>query len=756
MVFSKNKEKGIAHILLLVVILGLLALTVYLFASGSLKNLLGNLKINEKNVFAQEITHPFLIVKQEDFQSLRDKSISEPWKSMKTKAATDAAKLNYDSSLSVQNKANRMRDTVSAASLSYILEPDASASATYKDKVRDTLMNWDDLYTGLDCSLWSTTVPPGYAFFNSVLAFDIIYNDLTPEEKSSIESKLDNIAEWYWSNNCAWPTNQNAVRGVWALFQGDRSRFDTAKANYRSSNESYLTSNGVFNMGTNYAWSRLGSDTNDAKSYFIDVLEFTGEDSYYTDPKFIQFNEWLFSGSITPFRETVTFGDSDPDFLSLSKFPMAAVNRAFKFSDQAAKNAAWLAEGATHKGRLLHYLLLEQPLASPEKPISRIWKDGMVSFWENNPVTTSLMGALWNPKSFTDHAHKDVNAIHLSAYGENILRNSGYEGWKVACGGDTWTYVHDTAVSSNTLLIDGKDHFTKNGAGVIEGFTGGLLDYASGDSGPAIKEGTHLRNFIFVHPQDSKPGYFILADEVVAKSKNAKVNIALHPNSANYSTILTNQEYIWTINQYTGQNVYTSIFLGTSPTGVEIRNGALCTKNTTFPSFSGKYIYSTYPTNKGKKNIVTIIFPSDATHPKADMTRVSGSGYSGAKVDFGGGVVDTALESAGISNVTYGGAIFRGLASVYRTNGNNFYFVRRGRTFNNGQTPRIGFDSNSDISIYIKDKLGNIVSPGTDVTIYYPNIVNVKLNSNTLTNISSGTGWVKVNIPSGTHSLEII
>ncbi|HCS74010.1 MAG TPA: hypothetical protein DIW17_09060, partial [Clostridiales bacterium] len=81
-------------------------------------------------------------------------------------------------------------------------------------------------------------------------------------------------------------------------------------------------------------------------------------------------------------------------------------------------------------------------------------------------------------------------------------------------------------------------------------------------------------------------------------------------------------------------------------------------------SFATKYLYSTYNTDssQGKENIVTVLFPHNASHAKAAMSRVSGSGFTGASINLDGGTtIDYALESLGTSNITYGGVTFRGL-----------------------------------------------------------------------------------------------
>ncbi len=676
---------------------------------------------------------------------------------MKAEAISDVLSLNYDLGAGYEDKAKRMGDIVSAGALAYILDPDNKA--TYISKVHDTMVNyWDDLRAGLDGSQHSHTVPPGSAFFESVLALDIMYNDLTLTQRANIEGELQQVADWYYSHSTSWQLNLYGVRGIWAIYKGDRARIDQAKSDYRNRVMLELSDDGVFSSSPNYAGSRFGYERV-AKAHFMDVLEFTGEDpNYYSDNTMQAFMEWLYGYSITPFRLSYTFGDSPPNRNRPQNGP--GQYRTYRFSETAYKYAAWNNDGTPPRGRLLYYLFLTQPWPEPERAPSRIFKDGGAWFIQAGYSERDLSGALWNCKSATSHAHKDVNAIHLAAYGEHVLRNSGYIASGEGALGFSWDYINNYAPSSNTVLINGSDHVAKKGAGITEGFTASSFDYASGDSGNALPNGHHQRNFVFIHPQDGVNGYWILFDEVDADSSSAQVNVALHPNSNDYTTVSTDREYRWKIGPYTysGHDVYLSIFLGTAPTSTTIKDGLLAAYSD--ESFVGKYLYSTYDTDdSGKRNIVTVLFPHDDTHAKANMTRISGPNYSGTSIVQGGSVEDIALESSGNENITYNGFSFRGLAAWHRLEDGSptSAFVRKGRYLDIGSVPGVGFESSNDVTVYIEGAGGRIISPGTLVKFYYPGIVGVSLNGDPpLPNINSGPGWVQVNIPSGTHEMEFI
>jgi len=698
-------------------------------------------------------THPFLLVRQEDYPALQARASESPWKEIKAQAISEANTLMYRTTDNYWVQSATVQDIVGSAALAYILDP--ANRAMYTKKIYQTLLLWDDLYNELNRWDWTYYVRPGSAFFESVLALDIVYNDLTTTERETVESKLDKVAEWYWATtptNTGWPPSAFAVRGIWALYRGDRSRIDSSKASYRSALMNLIAASGVFYEGPGYGIARLSWTDRVQKWAFIDVLEFTGEDrTYYSDPLLKAGYEWLYRGAVSPLRYPIVFADT-LERVNVASEMAPATLRAHRFSDQVARHAAWYSPAGAVKEELLAYLLMDRPLPAPEKPLSKIWTDN-ASFWEDNPSDKSLMGALWNTTRAGGHNHRDVNAIHLTAYGESLLSNAG---WALfGAFGYPVEYFKETASAGNTVLLDGMNHAKKVGAGIVEGFTAPLFDYASGDSGEALANGTHVRNFVLVHPQDRKSGYFILFDETRRASTSAAVtmNVALHPPSITYRRMLANREYRWTVRRLGPTDVFLSIFLGTSPTGVEIRDGPL----SIYRGGIFKYLYSTYRLDGfGKRNVVTVLFPHDATHAKATMSRITGTRYSGARIDLGGGVKDIALESTGTRVMRYGGVSFRGLATIYRQSGGSttFFFVRKGRAFNDGSARRKGFEANDDVSVYLKGTVGKIISPGTEVTLHYPGIVGVKLNGVMVPTLATGESWVKIVVPAGTHDLE--
>lgn len=708
--------------------------------------------------------HPFLIVKLSSFQALQTRAAQEPWRTWKAKAVSNTGSLVYPAGDKPEvDKGYTLADMMGAYALSYILDP--GNKALYKSKFLTAVNYWDD-FQAYAADPYGRNDGYGYkvagsaAMFNSVLALDIMYNDLTPEDISRAESKLKVYADktYYGYRNDEYAAG---AYGVWAIYKGDRPRIDEAKTIWRAKYLELLSSDGVFIDGPGYAADSLGRRP--AKIDFYHVLEYSGEDNtWYSNHQVIRFHEWMFGAGLAPFKKLSIFGDTST---TIDGLPAPAAFAAHRLSPKAASNAAWyLGNGADTNDPFLAYILMEKPLPAIKLPGSDIWPDGCAAFWENSTSERALMGVLWNVKSSSpgnNHAHFEVNSLYLAAYGETVLRNAGYAGWDRGELGFTWPYIHDSAISGNTLLINDLNHSLKYGSGITGGFTSVLFDFASGDSGSAMSNGRHLRSFVFVHPQDGKNGYWVLFDEVAANSAGGKANIPLHPNSNSVLTVSASKEYEFKMGPapYTSNSVGLTIFQGTPPDSVSIKDGLIANRYWHEPYFVGKYLYSTYNTDSaGKKNIVTILYPHDSTHSKASITRITGTDFSGARISSGN-IIDTAIESQKTNSLVNEEVSFQGRSVWYRSYGGKVtsYFIRSGRSFNDGDTYRNGFESNNNVSIHIKDKTGTIQAPSTsEVTFYYPGLSSVRVDSAGGTTISTGPNQVKISIPSGTHTLTFI
>jgi len=223
------------------------------------------------------------------------------------------------------------------------------------------------------------------------------------------------------------------------------------------------------------------------------------------------------------------------------------------------------------------------------------------------------------------------------------------------------------------------------------------------------------------------------------------VNVFLHPNADNNTTVSNNTEYKATVAPYTysRQPVDLSIFLGTPPSSVTIKDALHSRMASPSVSFVGKNLDSKYFLNEsGGRNILTVLFPHSASHLRASMSRITGSGYTGANIDLSNSITDTALASTGINFIRHQGVSLKGFAVLYRQrNGKtSSYFVCKGTSCDDGASVRRGFTSIANVSIYIKGLQGKIISSKTDVTFYSPGITSVKIDGLRAPIISAGNG----------------
>lgn len=390
--------------------------------------------------------------------------------------------------------------------------------------------------------------------------------------------------------------------------------------------------------------------------------------------------------------------------------------------------------------------------------------------WNNAPAGSVLIGSInvtqagvWYEIDITNFVNSNMSDKVVSF----LLVNEGAPSSEGGCVFSTreartasysWGYIHATDYSGNTLNTERNSHSLKYGNGLQEGFTSVYFDYACGDDGSALADDTHYRSLMFVHPQDGKNGYFIMQDEVTTKA-GGQIFTYLHPNtrsSTGISTVSSKTEYRADINGYVfnKSDVKLNIFYATAPNSVQQQDGAIAGFG---KSFEGKYLKAGYSADSsGKKQILTILFPSDSTHAKASMSRISGSGYTGASVNHGNNIIDYAFESPGTSTISHNGTSFRGKSVVFRKISSKtvFYFVRKGRSFDDGNG--YGFSSTADVSIHLRDKTGNIaVASNTDVTFYYPGIKGVYVNGIPAANKNSGSGYVTITVTPGTKSIEL-
>lgn len=128
---------------------------------------------------------------------------------------------------------------------------------------------------------WSANVPVGDTLFAAILALDVVYYELGSDIRAAVVDRIDRLVRSLDPNG--WTIGYYAVRGTWALFQGDRDTFERYKKAYRDELfTDHIFPDGVYSSAPGYALARFAGVDREQKNLFMDILEFTGEDTYYS------------------------------------------------------------------------------------------------------------------------------------------------------------------------------------------------------------------------------------------------------------------------------------------------------------------------------------------------------------------------------------------------------------------------------------------------------------------------------------------
>lgn len=708
----------------------------------------------------------------------------EPWATMHASALADASSTTVAAGDSVIIRANRLSLLMSANALAYVLEPDPAARRTYLDRIDAAMTWWDpsapgNLRSALNRHIWDNTVPPGAALVNSLLAFDIIEEDpdYPQARRTAAAALLTSAAQWYEANPSSWKLSDQAVRGFWALYQRDDTKLAATTSAYRAELRTRITPNGGYNEGTGYAMARSLFSDREHKHFFMDALEYNGDHSWYSDPNLRAFYEWLVGHTLTPGGENWLFGDTA--FRSLSRAETGSV-RAHHFGPQASAGASHLRRDGRLPGRLLTYLTLAR--ATPE-PASlqrgRLVPDTGAFLRESasGSGTDALAAVLWSCTTSEAHSHKEANSLNLAGYGQLLLGNSGYAGWGRGAGEFTWDYINRRAVSANTALIgytigdtlgspsDVNDHASKIGGGVT-GILGDGLDLVTGDAGPAIANGRHLRTLAFVHSQDDQPGYFVSFDELRPDIPGQSVQLAWHPLSrdssvGNLSTLVEDRHYLAKITSPSGSDsgVRLETYLATPPQpgGVTLQRGAI-------GGFGpAPFLLCDYETS-GPRTLATVHYPRRHDQAAPAFTALSAPGYSGVRV----GTLDYAVAGDGADALSPPTAIFAGVtfntqAAVFRKTGPTVadpvrWYMAKGFSLRDSAATPTGFSSQQPVHLLVKNDRGALRSTEkTAVSFFQPGRTGLLANGNLVasTPIAAGAGF-RVILEAGRHDLAFV
>lgn len=720
-------------------------------------------------VFAAK-THPFLIVDENQYPQLRAKAAQQPFSDIKTIAQKAWNRQFNDGHWSA------MANMMWYNSLLYILDENETNKAKYREKILTTIDRWDAAYDRLGTSHANTVYPAG-AFFNCIIAMDIIYNDLSAEQIQQAEKQLDRIHAWYLDGKLAngrsigW---QLARLGPVAVYYQYKQDPDNAKK-WSDEYKKYLTvkymrKDGSWAQSPGYAHARMAGGRL-AKSSPVDVLQHVGYYDFYSDRQMIEFMDWMNSFSLTPAGAYPRFGETG---LTEAREGGSLFFIMSQYSDRAGANAAWHLrnrKGPNLKmpNNLFHYILMPTERPKAVMPTSLLAENSGAALWGRTGDSEALQGILYCLKSdeggpdYYGHSCEDVCSIGIHGYGEYLITNSGTEykpGYPgKAPDGGRWF----EARRQNVVLI-GKDttrHKIKgHGGGLVDGLTGGSVEFGVTDSGQSLGNGNHKRALFFIHEQkDQFNGYFAIMDEVRPDDPKEPIRVLILPNSTygTTQTVTPRQEYAAAINGYTTKThdgtEKINIFYATPP--ITVRQGM--THKASFGNcIKGDRLEGIYRAgSNGTARALTILFPEDGTHQKAAMKRIKGKGFTGAAIEHDQGLVDWIIESNGKDQCIFEDITFQARTLFYRkTNKMQTYAVYHGTSFMD-TTHTTGFASNVPISIQFDGYTGHINCPQAEITFYDSNIENVSIDEKNVPVLKKTDKTIQVSIPPGRHTITL-
>jgi hypothetical protein len=664
------------------------------------------------------IPRPFLIVGKGEFEEWRARTRDEPWATMRSNALKIANTVSFDPNRTnplypLRAQVLELKLIVSASALATILDPEhaqAHADKTLAQMLAG-LTHLELKRSGVIRS-WEENTPVASCLFSCILALDVIDPYISAGERKEVAALIEPMVA---SISNIWSPSGTSVRALWAIYKdpADTGGYMANVNSFIRELQAHLTADGVMNAGTGYAGARLNYYDREQKHSLCDILVRQGLDDSYARPQLQNAYEWLYGSAFGHNGEVHVFGDSATDrpvYGVPGLYPensATAAYRAWRFSPLAQAYAKVLTGDQAPLPTLLAYTgtgPANRDLPARAAP-SRIYNDGGAFFREATTNTQALSVALWNLGSPNTgaHAHKESNAISMIGLGEHLITNVGYAGFSTGHAGFTWADINNRALSNNTVLIDypedsGKnaadtnDHVKKYGAGIIRGLTSPALDYAVGDSGPALSLGKHHRGLGFVQRTDGQEPYAFLLDRVESAA-GANAHQALHPFSKDANPeVAAGAHYRWFVKADTEEGAYISIYPAAPPSTVQLLDG-IAANPVAANSLLGKFLYSTYPITNGKAHFATVLYPHRTLDkaPKS-TTRLSGSGYSGLVLDLSGGATDTILSAdSGAGTVTVGDASFVAKGAYLRTISRRLkrFFIDEGTHFTHGNDTRL-------------------------------------------------------------------
>lgn len=682
--------------------------------------------------------HPFLIVRKDQYEALRAKANYEPWKSMKADAilrSENGKDFNVPKVTYKMEVETKLQYYIGAAALAFILDEDNAL--IHARRVKDVIVNDYSKLNPNEVSDWGGVTPPMGSLFIAILSLDIVYDALTPKEikvcEDVISSQLAKV-----NREGSWAGVRLGTHGTWDIYKGVRTSPDST---YYEKVINQITEDGVSSVTNHYAWERLGGgDRRASKSGYMDVLEFTGIDRrYYNNEKLKKFYRWLYGSSVNCSKEMAIFGDMIPTYdVENSLLHRRIVN----FDSEAAGYAAWVLKDIPAIGHILTYILPQKPLPEPVVPSSKSYDNGGAFFREKGDNPKGLHGVLYNIKSQDEwHTHNEVNALALSGFGNRLLINGGRLGPPAR-----------PAYLNNTLTINGENHNSRLGGGIVESIITDEFDYACGFSGSALVNAKHYRSLLLIHASNKTSPYFVVFDEVETDKKNEIRNFVHVLNKSGAKTVSDGEVYVADIDYFpTVEGTLLTTFFATPSDKLIVEKS---------PSNAGRYPdhpdhckFEAVYHSTGKNNIITILCPHDEPIKKTTFQRINNGSFAGGIVNQNKNVKDYIIESPGDKVERFEDIECKSKFLFFRKSFNEIdnVFVKSSTEF---FLYKNGFQSDTPVTLFFKDSKGVIISNGAKLMLTGEVAKSIKFDQDVKIIRANGSQTI-VDLPEGSYSFTV-
>lgn len=772
----------------------------------------------------RSLAHPYLLVTEDAFTTWPDLAATagSPWQGMLQDALNDSRTFPYTnratgtdaehttlpgvpvvtSPAQMSSAANCMTIVTSSALVAYLADPvDRDSHLDVLERMLRHFGLYVAPYLGLGTNLapgtkggWETHVVPTSALVNMVMVLDIAHDDLSARGTlATHEAAIRGAYDWLWTpaaeEGFVWRQGLYGSRAIGALYFREYAQAEQAIADYVSWQADSLEADGVFLGGAYYANERYvpPQGKRDNKLHPVDVLEHLGLATFYTDPRWQNFYEWVFGYSYSPVtrrspdgaterKDYYVFGDTSLAVVARNETyennVFAASPDIYKAGRFGQKQFAWAGAAfgrpTTPSGRFWNFAFYEGPFPADIPIPSRYFPSGNTVMREpgTDAANRRLSASIWSAirsNNTAGHARFDTNAIHLTAYGEHVLRGAGYPGYTpMITDPDYWLHSR----SHNTATVDGQNHVLKHGAGfeseqegIPEVILDGVLDYAESSSGEALPNGHHTRALLQVARNNGMGGYWILQDEV-ASDDGSSAHLALHPASTSVEEISPEWLYRSRMDYrqaVAGSEVDLTIALATEPSSVVIEPGKFGTISNGIEAAEYLDVAQAIPASRTAR-ILTALFPSESGVAVPEMTRTPIRGGSGIGFSLNN-VADTSWVSDGVADVVLGDTSARGSGGWHRQVGNHVTaaLLRRGTyiatAFASGE---VEWESEHPLSVLLTPSSLAVLAPQST-------LVSIRARAGrlaALAALASGPslgrsvgGRIRLRIPRGLHTL---